>query len=108
VELRGKPKGKQIIVPIFAIHENKIYLLDEKNRLDIRKVKVAFTQDRYAVLAEGVMPEEKLVISDLIPAIQGMLLEPIADKKARKMLMMEISGRETSVQKIKDQKESKK
>ncbi len=108
VELRGKPKGKQIIVPIFAIHENKVYLLDEENRLDISKVKVAFTQDRYAVLAEGVMPEEKLVISDLIPAIQGMLLEPIADKKTRKMLMMEISGRETSVQKIKDQKGGKK
>ena len=96
VELRGKPKGKQVIVPISAIHENKVYLLDEEDRLDIRKVKVAFTQGRYAVLAGGVMPEEKLVVSDLIPAIQGMLLEPIVDKKTRKMLMMEVSGQENT------------
>lgn len=108
VELRGQPKGNQIVVPIFAIHENKVYLLDEENRLDIRKVKVAFTQDRYAVLAEGVMPEEKLVISDLIPAIQGMLLEPIADNKTRKMLIMEVSGHEPSVQINKQHKENKK
>lgn len=91
VELIGKPKGKQIIVPISAVHEGKAYLLDEDDRLDIRKIKIAFTQGRYAVLAQGVEPEEKIVVSDLVPAIQGMLLKPMADKKARKALMAEVS-----------------
>ncbi len=93
VELRGKPKGNQIIVPISAIHQSKVYVLNEKSRLDIRKVKVAFLQDRYAVLSGGVKPDEKLVVSDLIPSIQGMLLKPIMDKKMQNMLQVEVAGK---------------
>ena len=93
VELRGSPKGNQVIVPTSALHEGNVYVLGEDNRLDIRKVNVAFIQGRYAVLASGLDPEEKLIVSDLIPSIQGMLLEPIMDKKTRGMLMMEVSGK---------------
>ncbi len=92
VELRGSPKGNQVIVPTSALHEGNVYVLGEDNRLDIRKVNVAFIQGRYAVLASGLDPEEKLIVSDLIPSIQGMLLEPIMDKKTRGMLMLEVSG----------------
>lgn len=90
VELRGNPKGKQVIIPITAIHENKVYLLDEENRLDIRNVKVLFSQDRYAIITDGIKPEDKLIVSDLVPAIQGMLLHPIKDNKTRKVLMRSI------------------
>jgi len=93
VELRGSPKGKQVVVPTSALHQGKIYVLGEEDRLDIRKVKVAFIQGRYAVLASGIKPNEKIIISDLIPSIQGMLLKPIMDKKTRGMLMMEVSGK---------------
>ena len=93
VELHGKPKGKQVIVPNSAIHEGKIYVLNEEDRLDIRKVKIAFSQGRYAVLAGGVKPDEKIIVSDLIPSIQNMLLKPIMDKKTRMILMTEVSGK---------------
>lgn len=106
VELRGKPKGKQVIVPISAIHEGKVYLMDEEERLEISKVKVAFTQGRYVVLAKGMMPEEKLVVSDLIPAVQGMLLDPVMDRKTRKMLMSEVMGKEAFDKKAAEKKEA--
>ncbi len=93
VELRGSPKGKQVIVPASALHQGKVYVLGDEDRLEIRQVKVAFTQGRYAVLEKGLDPEEKLVVSDLIPSIQGMLLESIMDKKTRGMLMMEVTGK---------------
>jgi len=106
VELHGKPKGKQVIVPASAIHEGSVYVLGEEDRLDIRKVKVAFSQGRYAVLAEGVKPDEQIIVSDLIPSIQNMLLEPIMDKKTRGILMMEVSGK-TPSPKDKNQPEKK-
>lgn len=106
VELRGKPKDKQIIVPVSALHEGKVYVLNDENRLDIRKVKIAFSQGRYAVLSEGVEAEEKIVVSDLIPAIQNMLLEPIMDKKTRGMLMTEVTGKKPIPQKPSTPKES--
>ena len=110
VELRGRPEGKQIIVPVSALHEAKVYVLNEENRLDIRKVKVAFSQGRYAVLSGGIKADEKIVVSDLIPAIQNMLLEPVMDKKTRGMLMMEVSGKAPAPKasgKVKGKKEQK-
>lgn len=106
VELRGTPKGKQVIIPVSAIHEGKVYLMDEEERLYISKVKVAFTQGRYAVIAKGVMSEDKIVVSDLVPAIEGMLLDPIMDRKTRKMLMAEVLGPDV-LEKMAQQKKDK-
>lgn len=93
VELYGKPKGKQVIIPTSALHEGKVYVLGEEDRLDIRKVKVAFSHGRYTVLAGGLKPDEKIIVSDLIPSIQDMLLKPIMDKKTRGILIMAVSGK---------------
>ena len=93
VELRGKPKGKQVILPTSAVHEGKVYILNSENRLEIKKVKVGFRQGRYAVISAGVKPDQKVVVSDLIPSIENMLLEPVMDKKTRKMLITEITGK---------------
>ncbi len=93
VELHGKPKGKQIIIPTSAIHEGKIYVASEENRLVIRKIKIAFTQGRYAVLVGGLKPNEKIIVTDLIPPVPDMLLKTVDDKKTRGMLMMEVSGK---------------
>lgn len=92
VELSGHPKGKQLVIPAAAIHEKKVYVLDESNRLDIRPVKVAFTQGRYAVINDGIQPDEKVIVSDLVPAIKSMLLEPVKDNKTRKQLLQDVTG----------------
>lgn len=107
VELHGRPKGKQVIVPASAIHEGKVYILSDEDRLEIRKVKVAFSQGRYAVLSGGIKPNEKIIVSDLIPSIQNMLLKPIMDKKTRGMLMMEVSGKAPSPKEKKEADKSK-
>lgn len=93
VELRGKPKGKQVIIPTSAIHEGNVYLINAENRLEITKVKIGFRQGRYAVISSGVKPDQKIVVSDLIPSIQNMLLDPVMDKKTRKILITEVTGK---------------
>ena len=96
VELLSKLQTRQLVVPLLAIHGNTVYLLDKDNRLVIRPVKIKFIQGSYAILAEGVKPGERLVLSDLIPAVKGMLLDPEEDKRARKQIMMEAASKEGS------------
>lgn len=93
IELRGKPHTNQLVVPVFALHENKIYLLDENNRLVIRPVEVRFTQGGLAVISKGLRPGERIIVSDIVPAVEGMLLEPIKDERTTKRMIAEATGK---------------
>jgi multidrug efflux pump subunit AcrA (membrane-fusion protein) len=76
VELRGRPYENRIVVPRAAIRAGRVYLAGVENRLVIRPVAVDFVQGEEAILASGLEEGDRLVVSDLIPAIEGMLLAP--------------------------------
>ncbi len=80
VELRG-PAGKlRRIIPRNALHNGEILLVDSQQRLTKRKVTPLFTQDDVAVLRNENSETWQVVVSDLIPAVEGMLLKPQLDK----------------------------
>jgi len=86
VELSGPPQPTQIVIPRTALHGSKVYQVTEDNRLKIQDVTVRYLQDNLAVLSGGLRSGSKIVISDLIPAIDGMLLAPVEDATAEKAL----------------------
>ena len=94
VELTSPPIAGQIVVPLSALHNGQIYAVDGNSRLDVRRVEVAFAQGGYAVLKKGVKPGERIVTSDLASAIKGMLLDPQDDKKTKKRMVIEATGKE--------------
>jgi len=83
VELSGPPRENRIVIPRAAMHAGRVYLADEQNHLVIRPVTVDFRQGEEAVIATGLSAGERLVLSDVIPAIEGMLLDPQAADAAR-------------------------
>jgi multidrug efflux system membrane fusion protein len=93
VELRKKPRDKSIVIPSSAIHDGKVYVMDKENRMEIRSVKTAFIQGSSAVISIGLEEGETLVVTDLIPAVEGMLLDPVVDEKVVKRLNMDATGR---------------
>ncbi|MES9879176.1 MAG: HlyD family efflux transporter periplasmic adaptor subunit [Candidatus Sedimenticola sp. PURPLELP] len=95
VELRKKPKGRPLVIPVSAIHNGKVYIANSENRLEIRQVKTAFKQGGAAIIAKGLEAGEWLVVSELT-AQEGMLLEPMQDEKAMKRLKMEATGNKGS------------
>lgn len=92
VELRKKPAGKPLVIPTSAIHDGQVYLLNKEKRLEIRRIKPAFIQGSIAAITMGLEEGETLVVSDLTPAVKGMLLDPIEDKKMVKRLKLEATG----------------
>jgi multidrug efflux pump subunit AcrA (membrane-fusion protein) len=81
VELRGGEVANQVIIPESVIRESKIYVVNKESRLDIRRVKLGYRQGRFAIIAEGLVAGERVVASDLIPAINGMLLDAELDER---------------------------
>ena len=95
VEITGRPKPDRLIVPRSALHNGRLYLVGDDDRLVIRPTTVAFVQAGFAVIAEGLADGERVVISDIVPAIEGMRLAPVADEAVAAALTAAASGAET-------------
>ena len=80
VVFRGEPLPDRLVVPLTAIHDGRVYLVDDDLRLRLQPVEVEFVVGDDAVLVPGLVGGlvggERLVLTDLIPAIPGMLLAP--------------------------------
>ncbi len=82
VELQGMARPGCIAIPRSALRSNAVHVVGAEQRLAIRPVEVAFVQEDYACIRTGIAPGEQVVLTDLVPAIEGMLLEPRVDERA--------------------------
>ena len=80
VELRGPPQPGRVVIPRAAVHAGRVYVLNGEDRLELREVVIAYEQADVLVVGEGLRAGERIVVSDLIPAIAGMKLAPETDE----------------------------
>lgn len=97
VELRGRPWEGAIVVPRIATQrdddgESVLYLADAAGRLEIRPVTLGPVQGDLAVVEAGLAPGERVVVSDLTPAIAGMRLDPRLDTALAARLRRDADG----------------
>jgi multidrug efflux pump subunit AcrA (membrane-fusion protein) len=71
------PQRLAMVIPRKALHEGRVYLADDDGRLEIRAVEILFGQDDLVVVKAGLEVNERVVITDLIPVIEGMPLQVI-------------------------------
>lgn len=86
VELSKQSKGKPLVIPASSLREGKVYVANPENRLESRKVKVMVNQDGAIGLNKGVDEGERVLVRPPVPAVEGMLLDPVLDDKAVKHL----------------------
>ena len=92
VTLLGKPLSNRLIVPRSALHQGHVFIVNTDNRLALRPVTVSLLQPGFAVITSGLMLGEQVVLSDLVPAIEGMLLQPQEDQQALVRLKQQASA----------------
>ncbi|MBV1862718.1 MAG: hypothetical protein KUG77_30125 [Nannocystaceae bacterium] len=92
VELEGLPRPGCLAVPRSALRSGALHVVDAEQRLAIRPVEVAFVQDTYACVRSGVKAGDQVVLTDVVPAIEGTLLEPRVDTRAVQQLAEAVGG----------------
>ena len=93
VELRGRPQADRLVIPRTAVHSrDEVLVVNGENRLEKRTVEVGLTQPGFATVTVGLKAGDRVVVSDLIPAIEGMLLKPQVDQAAQAALVSEAQG----------------
>jgi multidrug efflux pump subunit AcrA (membrane-fusion protein) len=92
VELCGSPREKALIIPRNALWGDRVYALDEEDRLRILPVQVAFVQEDFVVLTSGVGEGQRIIVSDPFPAIEGMKILPLWDETLQKTILEKARG----------------
>lgn len=98
VELQGRGRDNRFVVPASALHGGELFLLDSEKRLERRKVTVETAMDDYLIISGGLSDKEMVVLTDLVPAISGMLLTPVEDEDV--MQAIEEFAREDSLKEV--------
>ncbi|KKO44375.1 heavy metal transporter [Arsukibacterium ikkense] len=86
VRLSVLSASPQMVLPVSAVHQSEIWLVNEDNRLIRRPVVVAFEQNGLAVIESGLAPGERVVVDDLPLAREGMLLAPRQDERLQQKI----------------------
>ena len=81
-----------LVVPVSAIHQGEVYLADGDDRLQRQPVSLAWQQGELAVVRDGLKPGDRLILDDLVPAIEGTRLNPQPDEPAAQWLQTMAAG----------------
>lgn len=92
VELRLKSIEGKLLVPRSALHDGQLYLADTADRLQLRAVKVGLAQGDIIGIESGLAAGERVVVTDLSPALPGMLLRVTADEALAEALAAEAAA----------------
>jgi len=79
-EIDGVQEQPAVIMPRVALRNNdKVYVINADNRLEIRTVNVLSTSEEHVLVADGVSDGERVVVSTLPNAVDGMEVEPLSN-----------------------------
>lgn len=92
VVLRARQSMQRVLVPRSAVRGNTVFIADQDDRLRRRTVKILFSQGDISVIEEGVEPGERVVVTDLVPAVDGMLLQVQMDEELNRSLIAHGKG----------------
>ncbi|MGC9462251.1 efflux RND transporter periplasmic adaptor subunit, partial [Vibrio genomosp. F10 str. 9ZD137] len=73
------------VIPERALHGNRIYLKDDDNRLVIKTIEVLYRRDNHVIIDGDIEHGQRLILNDLLPAIEGMQLKELEQKSAPKI-----------------------
>lgn len=77
--IEGVESKMAMVIPRDALRNaDKVYVVDADNKLDIRSVEVISTSAEQVLLSGGVNVGEKVAVSTVPNAAQGMLVQPIS------------------------------
>ena len=78
-----------LAIPRAAVREGRVFVVNAENRLEVRPVKVRARMGDLAIIGEGLKAGERIVLSDLVPALEGQLLKPVPDEETARMVIRE-------------------
>ncbi len=94
VKIEGKEQENLLVLPRYAIHDDKIYIANKDSRLEIVPIKINYHLGQYAIVGKGLNIGDLVILNDLVPAVSGMKLQLVMDENFYQQANTELSGKE--------------
>jgi len=94
VRLCAPKRSPAIVVPRSAVRQGQLYVVGPDDRLQVREALLSYEQDDFAVIRDGVAAGERVILTDIVPAVEGMRLAPQVDDEAKRALVRAAEGTE--------------
>ena len=79
VEIYGRSIKKIFNIPRTALHNNRVWIVKEDGRLDIRDVEIIWKNTRTVFIKDGLNENEMIVISDIAVPTANMPLKILTE-----------------------------
>ncbi len=84
VRLHGEKIAQVFAVPRGALHDHDtVWIADQENKLRMRNVDIVRRERDEVLIASGVSPGERLILTNLSAAAEGMILRPQIQEAAQ-------------------------
>lgn len=99
VVVEGPPRPDRLVVPRTAVVRDnlgtpRLYVVDGDGRLAVRTVTVGLRQDAFVVIDDGLSPGDRVIVSDVAPASDGMAVSAEPDPALAETLARIAAGGE--------------
>lgn len=81
-----------LVIPASAVHGGVAYLADREDRLQMQPVSLGLVQRDLAIVIEGLSQRDRVILDDVVPAVDGMLLDVERDQTAERQLVQRAEG----------------
>ncbi|MCP4752640.1 MAG: hypothetical protein GY866_17275 [Proteobacteria bacterium] len=93
VELSGPIQKNMIVMPRNALHpQDVVFLMDTGNRLVKKQIETLYTMSDFVVVKEGLKAGDTVILSDIVPAVDGMKVDPVVDNALLEKLITDAGG----------------
>jgi multidrug efflux pump subunit AcrA (membrane-fusion protein) len=79
VDFVGAAKPGCLAVPIGAIHDGVAYVATAEDRLEVRALEIDWAQEEFACISAGLVAGDRVIVSEVAPAVDGMRVVPSVD-----------------------------
>ena len=86
------PIQAALVVPRKAVHEGRVYIANDEDRLEIRPIEIRLIQGDLVVIRSGIEIDERIIVTDLTPVIEDMPLQVSTAKQAEAELRRSAAG----------------
>jgi hypothetical protein len=86
------PAQEMLIIPRKAMHQGRVYVAKENNQLEIRSVNVLHKQGELVIIESGIEEGERIIITDVIPVIEGLPLKTVLASEYQKQMAEDALG----------------
>jgi multidrug efflux pump subunit AcrA (membrane-fusion protein) len=86
------PIQAALVVPRKAVHEGRVYIANDEDRLEIRPIEIRLIQGDLVVIRSGIEIDERIIVTDLTPVIEDMPLQVSTAEQAEAELRRSAAG----------------